>query len=139
MAELTGSTNKQGQTAVPQPSINQFLIWGGLFAAGVAMLLLISHWISQLNTFPDTWNFGLRDVLNEFKRWVVVNGNSHWLFIYFFDPLSAVIDFLLRRVEDFLLWLPWPVIVLAIFLAADRIRGLRLALLTAACLIPMGM
>ncbi|MEJ2747882.1 MAG: ABC transporter permease subunit [Anaerolineae bacterium] len=139
MAELTGSTNKQGQTAVPQPSINQFLIWGGLFAAGVAMLLLISHWISQLNIFPDTWNFGLRDVLNEFKRWVVVNGNSHWLFIYFFDPLSAVIDFLLRRVEDFLLWLPWPVIVLAIFLAADRIRGLRLALLTAACLIPMGM
>ncbi len=139
MAELTGSTSKQGQTAVPQPSINQFLIWSGLFAAGVVVLLLISQWVSQFNTFPETWNLGLRGVLNEFKRWVVVNGNSHWLFIYFFDPLSAVIDFLLRRVEDFLLWLPWPVIVLAIFLAADRIRGLRLALLTAACLIPMGM
>lgn len=139
MAELTGSTSEPGQTAVPQPSINQFLILGGLFAAGVVVLLLISHWISQLNIFPDTWNLGLRDMLNEFKRWVVVNGNDHWLFVFFFDPLSAVIDFLLRRVEDFLLWLPWPVVVLAVFLMADRIRGLRLALLTAACLIPMGM
>jgi glycine betaine/proline transport system permease protein len=139
MAQLTSNPGEQRQTAVPQPGINQFLILGGLFAAGVIVLLLISQWVSQFNTFPETWNLGLRGVLNEFKRWVVVNGNSHWLFIYFFDPLSAVIDFLLRRVEDFLLWLPWPVIVLAIFLAADRIRGLRLALLTVACLIPMGM
>lgn len=139
MAELTGSTSEPGPTAVPQPSTNQFIIWGGLFAAGVIVLLLISRWVGQLDTFPETWNLGLRGVLNEFKRWVVVNGNDHWLFVFFFDPLSAVIDFLLRRVEDFLLWLPWPVVVLAIFLAADRIRGLRLALLTAACLIPMGM
>ncbi|MCB9421029.1 MAG: ABC transporter permease subunit [Ardenticatenaceae bacterium] len=139
MAELTGSTSERRGTAVPQPTINQFLIWGGIFAVGVIVLFFISHWVNQLNLFPESWNLGLRNVLNEFKRWVVVNRNSNWLFVFFFEPLSAVIDFLLRRIEDFLLWLPWPVVVLAVFVAADRIRGLRLALLTALCLLPMGM
>ena len=139
MAQLTGKMSEQRPTAVSQPGPRQFIILGGLFVAGVVVLLLVSRSVSQLNTFPEAWNAGLRDVLNAFKRWVVVNRNDHWLFVFFFEPLSAVIDFLLRRIEDFLLWLPWPVVVLAIFLAADRIRGLRLALLTAACLIPMGM
>ncbi|MCA9925526.1 MAG: ABC transporter permease subunit, partial [Anaerolineales bacterium] len=103
------------------------------------LLLWIGGVVSRLDTFPESWHIGLRDVLNEFKRWVVVNRNTHWMFVFFFEPLSAVIDFSLRRIEDFLLWLPWSVVILAVFLAAERIRGLRLAVLTAVCLLLMGM
>ncbi len=131
------------QTTIPQrnptPARFQALLRWGLFAGGILVLLLLSQKFIHLDIFPESWNVGLRGVLNEFKRWVVVNRNSHWMFVFFFEPLSSVIDFTLRRVEDFLLWLPWPVVILAIFILAERIRDLRLALLMVACLLPMGM
>ena len=77
-----------------------------LFIVGIIGLLLLAQAVRTTHSFSETWNLGLRDVLNEFKRWVVVNRNDHWLFVFFFEPLSAVIDFGLRRVQDLLLWLP---------------------------------
>lgn len=118
---------------------NPWALGLGLFALGALTVWLLSLWIDALAVFPESWHIGLREPLNEAKRWVVVNRNSHWLFLYFFTPLSGGIDFFLRRVEDFLLWLPWPVVVLAFFLLAERIRGLRLGLLTLACLLPLGL
>ncbi|HSG15650.1 MAG TPA: ABC transporter permease subunit [Anaerolineae bacterium] len=110
-----------------------------VFFAGIAILLIVSRAYSDLNTFSDSWNIGLNEELNQLKRWVVVNRNTHWLFVYFFEPLSSGIDFLLRRVEDFLLWLPWPIVILAIFLFAEKLRGLGLALIATTCLIFMGL
>ncbi len=110
-----------------------------LLVVGVLLLVLVARFVAELDGFPDSWNLGLRDPLNSFKRWVVVNRNSHPIFLFFFEPLSAAIDFGLRRVEGFLLWLPWPVVVLAFFIAGERIAGLRLGLLTTLCLVPMGL
>jgi glycine betaine/proline transport system permease protein len=106
---------------------------------GIVLLLWLSQVILQLDTFPEEWKLGLQEAMNTFKRWVVVNRNTHWMFAYFFEPLSAGIDFCLRRVEDFLLWLPWPVTMLAFFFLGERLGGLRLALLTVFCLLPMGL
>ena len=110
-----------------------------VFVAGIAVLFLISQQFELMKGFSEEWNIGLRNSLNEFKRWVVVNRNSHWMFTYLFEPFSAAIDFSLRQVEKFLLWLPWPVVILAIFLIAERIQGLRLALVMLFCLLPMGL
>jgi len=120
------------------PTLPRAFIWLGLLL-GVAILLLLSRQIIQLDTFSEGWNLGLRDLLNEFKRWVVVNRNTHWLFLFFFEPLSAVIDFGVRRAEDVLLWLPWPLLLLSFFFLGERLDGLRLGLLTVACLLPMGL
>jgi glycine betaine/proline transport system permease protein len=107
--------------------------------AGLVLIYFISQQFEPLKVFSEEWNIGLRDSLNAFKRWVVVNRNSHWMFTYFFEPFSAVIDFSLRRVENFLLWLPWPVVILAVFLIAERVQGIRLALIMLFCLLPMGL
>jgi glycine betaine/proline transport system permease protein len=115
------------------------VLQGLVFIAGLLALLILGDWIAGLDKFPETWNIGLREVMNDLKRWVVVNRNSHGIFLFFFEPLSAVIDFGLRRVEDFLLWLPWPVVTLIFFFIAERISGLRLALLTTACISAMGL
>lgn len=123
----------------PLPARLHSLLSWGLFSGGIVILLLLSQKLIALDIFPENWNIGLHDLLNEFKRWVVVNRNSHWMFVFFFEPLSSVIDFTLRRIEDFLLWLPWPVVILIVFMLAERIRGLRLALLMVVCLLPMGM
>jgi len=110
-----------------------------LFFSGVVILLVAAQLIGSLDTFPETWNVGLREVLNNFKRWVVVNRATHPMFLYFFEPLSDLIDFGIRRFEGLLLWLPWPVVILGTFLLGEKIGGLRLALLTTCCLLPMGL
>jgi glycine betaine/proline transport system permease protein len=118
---------------------NPWALGLALFALGALIVWLLSLRFDALAVFPESWRIELREPLNEAKRWVVLNRSSHWLFLYFFTPLSGGIDFFLRRVEDFLLWLPWPVVVAAFFFLAERIRGLRLGLLTLACLLPLGL
>jgi glycine betaine/proline transport system permease protein len=115
----------------------KYIAWT-ILVGGCLLLLLISQEFELLRGFSEDWNIGLRNSLNDFKRWVVVNRNTHWIFNYLFEPFSAVTDYSLRRVENFLLWLPWPVVILAIFLIAERIQGLRLALVMLFCLLPMG-
>ena len=110
-----------------------------LFVSGIVALLILQRQVTALHTFPESWNLGLSGYLNTFKRWIVVHRNTHWMFVYFFEPLSAVIDFCLRRIEDFLLWLPWLVVILATCLIAERIHGLRLSLVMLVCLLPMGL
>lgn len=105
----------------------------------IALLFLLTPLVTSLNGFPESWNVGLREPLNELKRWVVVNRNSHWIFLFFFKPLSSTIDFVLRRAEALLLWLPWPFIIAFNFVIAHRVSGLRLGLLTTTCLLLMGM
>ena len=103
------------------------------------LLLIVVAIVLEVGRFPESWNLHLRDPLNEFKRWIVVNRKTHFMFLYFFEPLSAILDFIIRRAEDILLWLPWPVIIATIFLIANRLSGLRLSLLTTACLLLMGL
>lgn len=114
------------------------LFW--LTVAGLFILLFIAaNYLPQLAQFPENWNIGLREPLNEFKRWVVINRTEHWLFLFIFEPLSAVLDFLIRLIENFLLWLPWPITLLGFFFAANKISGLRLGLVVTTCLLLMGL
>ncbi|MEM8857237.1 MAG: ABC transporter permease subunit [Chloroflexota bacterium] len=110
-----------------------------VFVALAAILLFLATVVPQLDIFPEEWNIGLREPFNNFKRWVVINRRDHWMFLYFFEPFSAVLDFLIRALENLLLWLPWPITVLGFFFAANRISGLRLGLLVAGCLVFMGL
>lgn len=91
-----------------------------------------------LGSFPESWNLGLREPMDAFKVWAIGNRKTHFIFLYFFTPLSSVIDTVLRQAEIFLLWLPWPVFAAAVFLA-QRIANLRIALLTTSCLLLMGL
>ena len=112
--------------------------WQRWLVPAIILLLIVLAIMLEVGRFPESWNIHLREPLNEFKRWVVVNRKTHWMFLYFFEPISATLDFIIRRAEDFLLWLPWPVVVTAVFLIANRLSGLRLALVTSACLLLMG-
>ncbi len=104
----------------------------------ILSLLIIHHTVQSFGLFPETWNFGLRGPLDEFKSWVVINRQNHWLFVGFFDPLSTFLDLFIRRVEALLLWLPWPVLSLAIFLIAQKFADLRVGIVATLCLWAMG-
>ena len=102
-------------------------------------LLLVHHWLTDLSLFPEAWDVQLRVPIDAFKQWANRNQTVHPIFLYFFDPISDAFDFALRRVETFLLWLPWPVLVAAVFLLAQKAANLRLALLVTFCLLFMGL
>ncbi len=105
----------------------------------LVVLLLVHHFVLNLNLFPEAWDVRLREPLDVFKQWSIRNQTTHPVFLYFFEPISDAIDFALRRAETFLLWLPWPVLLAAVFLTAQKAGNLRLALLTSFCLLFMGL
>ena len=109
------------------------------FLAFAALVVLLRTLAPEVQSFPTSWNLHLRDPIDAFKSWVIGNRATHPLFTWFFDPLSDGIDFGLRQVEGFLLALPWPVLVVGVFLLAQRVAGLRTALLSVAGLLFMGL
>jgi glycine betaine/proline transport system permease protein len=111
--------------------------------AAIAVILLLPVIMRRLpvemTVFPEAWNIHLREPIDDFQRWALANQRTHPLFVLFFDPVSDAIDFGIRRLEAFLLWLPWPVIIVATFLLGQRARGLQVALLAAGGLLFMGL
>ncbi len=112
-------------------------------AALIVVVLLLPLFISllplEMNTFPEAWNMGLRQPIDQLQDWVIGHRATHPAFVYFFDPLSDAIDWGIRRLEAFLLWLPWPFIIVATFLLGQWAGGFRVALLSAGGLLFMGM
>jgi glycine betaine/proline transport system permease protein len=107
---------------------------------GAALLIILYNvFVHAVGPFPAEWNLHLREPLDAFKKWVVGNRATSPIFVYFFEPISAGVDIVIRRAEAFLLWLPWPVIVVAFFLVGNKFGGLRLGLLTTLCLLFMGL
>lgn len=130
-----------GQVTVQaaQPSNRRPWIIAGVAAAILlALLAFLAARGTDLRDFPESWNLGLRDTIDGFQDWVIGNRATHPIFTYFFDPLSDGIDAGLRGLENALLWLPWPVLVLGFFLLGVGVGGLRLGLLAGFCMLVMG-
>ncbi len=112
-------------------------------AALAVVVFLLPRLVSQLplevEKFPAAWNLHLRQPIDAFQDWVIGHRATHPLFVYFFDPASDIIDAGIRRVEAFLLWLPWPVLMALTYLLGYRAAGFRVGLLCAGSLYFMGM
>lgn len=115
------------------------LIFLMLLIGILLMPFLLPYVPLDLSDFPEAWNWGLREPIDEFQRWVIGNRAAHPLFVWFFQPLSQTIDSSVRAIETVLLWLPWSVVMLAGFFIGLQAGGLRIALLTSAGLLGMGL
>jgi glycine betaine/proline transport system permease protein len=95
------------------------------------VLVYLAARMSPLDTrqFPAEWNIGLRPRVDAFQDWVIGNRNTHPIFLYFFQPLSAAIDGGMRWTENVLLATSWVVIVGIFGLLGYMLAGMRLALL----------
>ncbi len=67
--------------------------------------------------FPEQINMPLGAWVDAAMDWVMQN------FIGIFDALGFVILKFMIWVEDFFLWLPWPVLVVGVGLLAWRVMG----------------
>jgi glycine betaine/proline transport system permease protein len=118
--------------------LHEKTLWLILLLA-IPALLLVHHLFYNLGQFPAALNLGLREPIDYFQFWAIGNRTSHPMFLYFFEPFSATLDRSLRWLEGWLLWLPWPVLVTAVFLLSQKVADLRLALLTSSSVLLMGM
>ncbi len=89
-------------------------------------------------SFPAEWNLRLRAPIDAFQAWVIGHRATNPVFQYLLDPFSDMVDFGLRRLEDFLLALPWPVVVAAFGLVGYGLAGRRVATLAVVGLLFMG-
>jgi len=92
------------------------LSWAAL-AAGALALQLVSV---NAERFPILWDTVISGPIDSFQEWVRANRLSHWLFTVFFGPVSDAVGWGLGAVEDLLLWLPWFILPLAVFLIIAR-------------------
>ena len=83
--------------------------------------------------FPD-WNIPLREWTNDAVQWLVSQYGS------IFDAMTSALLFTLVRVEQFLTWLPWWVVLLSIALLVWHAFGRRIvpALVLAGLMILVG-
>lgn len=117
----------------------QVLVWIGVVLFFFVLPLLSHTVLPNLTTFPESWNIGLREPIDNFQSWVIGNRKDHPAFLYFFNPLSDGIDALVRGLESLLEDLPWPFLVVLAFMLGLRAVNWRVALFCAAGLLFMGL
>ncbi len=80
--------------------------------------------------FPDSWNIGLAEPVNSVQSWIRDNRSDHWMFTWFFHPLTDVVNLALDTVTSVISWFPWfiaPIVVFAIIARTGRWRSALLA------------
>ncbi len=90
-----------------------------VLAAGVAVLQLA---FSSVSSFPAELDTTMSDPLDRFARWSQQNRRSHWLFTSIFNPITDAVGWGLDSIESILLWVPWFVLPIAVFLFVARTR-----------------
>ena len=111
-----------------------FRIWGPIaallvLAVGAAVSSIWGHDVG----FPAQWG---RTIGREVDEWIgVLTTNLDWLF----DGIKKVVLKVMVELEDGLLWVPWPAILVAVGLLAWRVSGLSLAFFASAALLLIGL
>lgn len=70
-----------------------------------------------MNNFPDNLKFEIGIYVDEIVKWLTNNLGG------FFDALKDGVMWFLLNMQTFLLWIPWYVVVLAVFIIGWRIKS----------------
>ncbi len=89
--------------------------WAALLAGFVVLQTAFSS--TTVSVGLDTV---FSDPLDDLARWSQRNRRDHWLFSYVFNPITDVVRWSLDSVESVLLWMPWFILPVAVFLLVAR-------------------
>ncbi len=133
-----GSAASGGEDAGGLPSLLKSSLDGQawyLFSGVVLLITLIvclSAWGPGMD-FPFEWGKSIGAKVDEWVLWLT--REASWLF----DGIKTVITKVLVTIEDVLLWMPWPFVILGVTLMAWRIAGRAIAGFSFATLILIGL
>jgi len=102
-------------------------IIAGIVAASILLSYLV-HGIGDglefaldfpLNVGPE-----IERSLDDAIKWFVVT------FGWFFDAVSHYVKLVLGKLRDFLIWIPWPIVMGLVFITAWRVATIRIAIMS---------
>jgi glycine betaine/proline transport system permease protein len=129
------SVTASSQSTAADPWYRRYRPWI-LLAVGVVGLQLAFSWVGD---FPALLDDTFSDPIDDFGRWQQSARKTNFMFTGFFTPLSEAVGWALDSVESFLLWMPWFVLPIAVFLVVARSTGWKVALIPALAMVYPGL
>ena len=121
-----------GWKALYSRNPNAVTVAMGGAAVVVCLVLCVAIWGPGMD-FPAAWGGSIG---REVDKWVLwLTREASWLF----DGVKTGITKVLVAIEDLLLWVPWPAIVLAVAITAWRVAGLTMAAFATVALVLIGL
>ena len=105
---------------------------GIIGAAILASLLIHGSDMESMMKYPVNVGPDITNGIDSIITWVIIN--LGWLF----DAISYNLKVALGKLRDFLIWIPWPVMVALVFLAGWRIASIRIGIASAIGLMAIG-
>ncbi len=105
---------------------------GGAAAVAVCFVVCLVTWGPGM-AFPAEWGKPIGSEVDGWILWLTVEAS------WFFDGVKSVITKVLITIEDFLLWVPWPVIIMLVGLVAWKLTGRGMALFSVFALVLLGL
>ena len=114
---------------VPSPMVKRLAwIFGSVVAALIVSLLVHRFEANGALEFPVDIGNELADGIDWAVNWVTIN------LAWFFDAISDYLKFALGLLRDFLVWIPWPIMLAAVFLVGWKLAEFRIGLFSAVAL-----
>ena len=110
---------------------DRYIYLGGLVLFIISSLVLIRIWGAEMD-FPVDIGAALGQRIDASIRWITREAD------FIIDPISRSVLWFLLLLEDFFLWVPWPVLILAVSAVALKVVGRGLALFSLLSLMSMG-
>ena len=103
-------------------SLSRVVVPAAVIAAFGAVLAIV--WGDPI---PSWWNFHIGPWIDSVETWMILNRGSHWLFTWFFDPLTRSLNNLVQWNLNALHFLTWIGVLVLVVVIAARVSGLRAA------------
>lgn len=128
----------KGNTSEPDKSENNFatrklaLIVGVVATAALVSLVVNGAEMESAKKFPVNLGPTVTGGIDASISWTITNLG------WFFDAISHNLKIALGKLRDFLIWIPWPVIVGIVFLIGWRVASIRVGVASAIGLVTIG-
>ena len=109
-----------------------------LLASTICIALIASAIIHSFTGDDDLkypTNFGpeIAGAIDDLIDWLVVNGE------WFFDGINDNLKIVLNELREFLVWIPWPVMISLIFIMAWRLGSIKIGIASALGMVLIGL
>jgi len=116
------------------PAVKRWAPWGVLVAGVILLQLAFSG-----GGFPAGLDTFFSDPIDTMGAWLRDNRRSHPVMTGFFTPLTEFLTTVIEGFESLLLWFPWYVVVVAVFLIPARVGMWKEGLVAAGALFYTGL
>lgn len=128
------TTSPSVSVVLGSDAVRRVLPWLGL----VGTVAVLQAAFAGPEPFPAVLDTFFSDAFDDLGTWIRQNRRSHVLFTGFFAPLTGFLTWMIDGFETILLWLPWYLLPLTVFLALVRVHMWKQGLAAALALLYAG-